>query len=169
MGWQKITLDNLILEGSRNKRGQSWRLRARPISASRPEQPGCHWRAAGQPGVEVAGAHAAVLVDGFAAGAGAAGGRAGVGDGRQRCAGGGVVEGVATKRRQGRQKVAGAVCRHGPLLHAQAAEAFLHGGLTRQQAPEGPGVAAGVREALEQNHHAAAFGPDGFACGGVGV
>ena len=76
---------------------------------------------------------------------------------------------MATKGRQSGLRVADTVCWHGPLLHAQAAEAFLHGGFAGQQAPEGPGVAAGVREVLEQNHHAAAFGPDGFACGGVGV
>ena len=53
--------------------------------------------------------------------------------------------------------------RCGQLLHAQARQALLHGGLRGQQAPQAVPAAFQVRQAFGQRHHAAALGPHRLA------
>ena len=114
--------------------------------------------------MEIAAAHGAARaahVHGFALAPRAAGRGRGAAHGRQRRVAHRIVKAVAAQRRR--------VGRSRPGLHAQAGQLFLHGRATRQQAPHCVRGTVRRDQLFEQRHHAAAFGPDRLAVGGVPV
>ncbi len=62
------------------------------------------------------------------------------------------MEGVAT------QRTLGQVC----LLPAECGEAFLHGDATGKQLCHGVRIPFFVSDGIEEHHHTAAFGEQGF-------